>query len=388
MGVKKIGIECENLEGERFGVGHTMAQLLSELAKTPGLQKRYKFVLYFKNEVPKDEFLKHHIFEKKIIRFPGLPTSFNIFYHILLPFYFLKDGLDFFFFPSYMLPAFFPSKKAMVVLTNDVWWEAHYGSLPFRYRLSYRLFSKWAAIRAKRIMTISDFSKKELMKYYKLPEEKIFVNYWGLGDQFKPLEKDNENLDILNEIKHNLGIKKDYILSIGQAFERRRVKEAMQAFEKIAEKHPDIQYLVPCTDKNNPPVLDELAERINEKLGREAIIRTKYLDREDLVYLFNFAKLLIYVSEKEALGLPPAEALKCGVPALVKDNGLTHEIFENNAFFVKSADNIEEFSKVMEDALINKKKIEEIKQNREKVLQKLEWKKHVEKLLELLDQIV
>jgi len=385
--IKKIGIECENLEGERFGVGHTMAQLLEALTEMPGIQKKYKFILYFKNEIPKDNFLKHHIFKKKIIKIPGIPPSFNIFYHILLPFYFLKDKLDFFFFPSYMLPAFFPSKKAMVVLTNDVWWEAHYGSLPFRYKLSYRLFCKWATMRAEKIMTISKFSKKELMKFYNLPEEKIFVNYWGLSDQFIPIEKNTENLKRLESIKHNLKIKKDFIISVGQAFERRRVKEAIKAFSKIAEKFPDIQYLVPCSDKNNPPVLDNLAKKINEKLGREAVIRTKYLDREDLIYLFNFAKLLIYVSEKEALGLPPAEALKCGVPSIVKDNELTHEILKDNAFFVKDAENIDDFSKVIENALINTKKREKIIKTREEALTKLDWKKHTEKLIGLLDEL-
>ncbi len=393
MKVKKIGIECENLEGERFGVGYTMAQFLTALSEVSHIQKKYQFILYFKNEIPKDEFLKHHIFKKKIIRIPGIPASFNIFYHILLPFYFLKDKLDFFFFPSYMLPAFFPSKKAMVVLTNDVWWEAHYGSLPLRYRLSYRFFCKWAAIRAKKIMTISEFSKKELMKFYNLPKEKIFVNYWGLEDKFISLEKNvkcpegEKNLKRLEKIKHNLRIKKDFIISVGQAFPRRRVKEAILAFEEIAEKHPDIQYLVPCTDKNNPPVLDELVKKINKKLGREAVIRTKYLDREDLIYLFNFAKLLIYVSEKEALGLPPAEALKCGVPSVVKDNELTHEIFKDNAFFVKDAENIKDFSKVIEDAFTNTEKREKIIQNREEVLLKLNWKKHIEKFIKLLDEI-
>jgi glycosyltransferase involved in cell wall biosynthesis len=387
MIVKKIGIECENLEGERFGVGHTMAQLLETITKVPGIQKKYKFVLYFKNKIPKDDFLKHPVFKKKILKIPGIPPSFNIFYHILLPFYFLKDRLDFFFFPSYMLPAFFFSKKAIVVLTNDVWWEAHHGSLPFRYKLSYRLFSKWAAVRAKKIMTISEFSKKELMKFYNLPEEKIFVNYWGLSDQFTPLEKNPENLKRLENIKHNLRIKKDFIISVGQAFPRRRTKEAMQTFAKIAEKYPDIQYLVPCTDKNNPPVLDELAKKINKKLNREAIVRTKYLDREDLIYLFNFAKLLIYVSETEALGLPPAEALKCGVPSVVKDNRLTREIFGNNAFFVKDAENIEDFSEVLEEALTNVQKREEILQNREESLAKLDWKKHIEKFITLLNEV-
>ena len=176
--MKKIGIECENLEGERFGVGHMNVQFLEALSKIPGIEKKYKFVLYFKSQIPKDNFLNHPVFEKKIINNGILPESFNIYYHILLPYYHLKDKLDLFFFPSYMLPAFFPpTKKAIVVLTNDVWWEAHHGNLPFRYKLSYRLFCKWAALRAKKIMTISEFSKKELIKFYNLPDEKIFVNY-------------------------------------------------------------------------------------------------------------------------------------------------------------------------------------------------------------------
>ncbi len=386
--MKKIGIECENLEGERFGVGHMTAQLLDALTKVPNIEKKYKFILYFKKEIPKDSFLNHQVFEKKIINDGILPTSFNIYYHILLPFYYIKDKLDLFFFPSYMLPAFFPpSKKAIVVLTNDVWWEAHHGSLPFRYRLSYKLFCKWAALRAKKIMTISDFSKKELMKFYNLPDKKIFTNYWGLSSEFKELKKDEESLKKIKEIKEKLGIKKDYIMSVGQAFERRRVKEAMEAFGKVAKDFPDLQYFVPCADKNNPPVLDELAEKINKELGREAVIRGKYINREDMLYLFNFTKLLIYVSDKEALGLPPVEALACGAPSLVADNGLTREIFKDNAFFVKNTKNIDEFSEKIKKALTDSQKREDIRKNKEEILEKLSWKKHTETLLEVFNKI-
>ncbi|MBI3671519.1 glycosyltransferase family 4 protein [Candidatus Azambacteria bacterium] len=383
---KKIGIECENLEGKRFGVGNTMAQLLDAITKAPDIKKEFRFVLYFKNEIPKDDFLNDSIFEKKIIKFPLLPPSFNIFYHILIPFYSLKDKIDIFFFPSYMLPAFFLG-KAVVVLTNDVYYEAHFGSLPFRYRLSYRLFCKWAALRAKKIMTISEFSKKELMDFYGLKEKKIFVNYWGLPEFFKELEKSVYNLQKISKIKEKFGIKDKYILSVGQAFERRRVKEAMLAFERIAEKSPNIQYLVPCIDKNNPPVLDALAEQINKKFGREAIIRAGYIDKDEMIYLLNFAEFLIYVSDKEALGLPPVEALKCGTPAVVADNGLTREIFKDSAFFVKDAKNIETFASTLEYALTDKEKIQKIRSEKEDILLKFNWEEHAKKLLSIFKEI-
>lgn len=368
----KVGIECENLEGKRFGVGQTLIQLLEAISKLPGIENEFRFYLYFKKEVPKDAILENPVFVKKILRAPLLPPSFNIFYHILLPLAYWRDKLDLFFFPSYMLPAFFYG-KSVVVLTNDVYYESHFGNLPFRYRLSYRIFCRRAARRAEKIMTISEFAKAELMKFYKIPERKIFVNPWGLNPKFKISDKGWEILNRLTEIKNKLGVKDDFIISVGQAFPRRHVKESMLAFEKIAVQFKNIQYIVACADKHVPPVLENLAAEINGRLKREAILRVDYLDDADIPLLFNFALLLVYVSTSEALGLPPVEALKCGTPSVVADNGLTREIFEDAAFFVKNPDNIEEIARKMEEGLMNQPRIIEIKESAEKITAKFSW---------------
>lgn len=384
--IKKIGIECEQLEGERFGVGHTLAQLLETVAKLPDINKKFKFILYFKKEIPDDNFLSSPIFEKKITKFPLLPTSFNIFYHIFLPFYYIKDRLNGFFFPSYMLPAFFFG-NAIVVLTNDVYYETKTGNLPFKYRLSYKIFSWLAAKRAKKIMTISEFSKKELSKFYNIKPEKIFVNPWGLSEKFRVLEKNKKTINKIGEIKTKLNIKNDYIISIGQAFPRRHVKESMLAFEKIAFKFPDIQYLVACKDKYNPPILDKLSEQINKNIGREAIIRSEYLNLDDIACLFNFSKLLVYISSSEAMGLPPIEASACGTVSLVADNELTREMLSNNSFFVTNLNSIDDIAEAMQKALTDNEKKEEIISNNAVLLKKFSWQKTAEKLTDVFEQI-
>ena len=187
----RIGIECEQLEGKRFGVGHTLAQLLDAATKVPDVEKNHRFILYFKSEIPNDAFLAHPLFEKKILTGGMIPRSFNVFYHILLPIRYFFDRLDCFFFPSYMLPAFFIG-KAVVVLTNDVYWEAHHGTLPFKYRLAYRLFCWWAAKRAQRIMTISRFSADELKAFYGISDARLVVNSWGLEQGITAFEKNDE----------------------------------------------------------------------------------------------------------------------------------------------------------------------------------------------------
>lgn len=382
----RVGIECEQLEGKRFGVGHTLAQLLETAARTPGIEKKYRFVLYFKKEIPKDGFLSHPLFEKKVLTGGLIPASFNIFYHILIPIAYRRDRLNCFFFPSYMLPAFFIG-RAIVLLTNDVYWEARHGSLPFRYRLSYRMFCWWAAKRARKIITISDFSKKELQYWYGISDGRIAVNPWGLENIFSVLPRNQEYAARVDKIKNKLGIKKDFFLSLGQAFPRRHIKESMEAFGRIAGAREDTQYLVACADKYQPLVLAELAKKINQTVGRDAVLYTAYFERNNLAYLMNEALALVYVSDKEALGLPPLEALACGRPAIVKDNEISYELFGDEGYFVRDANNPADIAAQMERILNNREESRLMVAKQSSRLSRYDWTTHLDHLLSIIDEV-
>src|SRR3989344_4843081 len=208
----KIGIECENIEdpGSRYGVGQLTLNLLKEYAKSPELQSKYKLYLYFKYKIPDDEFLKNPIFVKRVMR----SRFYNIFYHILMPIRATVDRLDWMFFPNYMLPPLYLG-KSIVMLTNDIYYEYTKGTIPFRYKLAYRLFANWAAIRAKKILAISEASKNEIIKLFKIKPERIFVSYLGVGPSFA---KASEGL------QRKAG---NYLLYVGQMFPRRHAKESI-----------------------------------------------------------------------------------------------------------------------------------------------------------------
>ena len=388
----KIGIECHSLEKEKFGVGQTLLQFLksvSENAEMTNPPWQIRFVLYFNKRIPQDPILDSPLFEKKLLRFPLLPPSFSIFYHILLPIAYLRDHLDGIFLPSYMMPAFLFWGKSIAVLTNDVYFESRQGDLPFKYKIAYRIFSWLAAKRSDRVMTISEFSKKELARLYNVSPEKISVISWGLNDEIKHLEKGSLSSQKISATKQRLGIENKFILSVGQAFSRRKVKESMLAFEKIADQFPDVQYVVACIDKNNPPIIDSLAQEINKKLGRTAILRISYLSQEDILCLFNNTELLVYISSHEAMGLPPMEALKCGTVPLVADNELTHEIFGEHAFFVAcetNADEIQSIADEMREALTNTIKRNKIIKEGQIAMQRFSWPELTKKILRLFEE--
>ncbi|MDO8496635.1 MAG: glycosyltransferase family 1 protein [bacterium] len=360
----KIGIECENLEDpkSRWGVGQVTLNLLEEYAKNLEWQKKYKLYLYFKSGIPNDEVLKNPIFIKRLSR----ARSFNFFYHILMPIRAIMDGLDWMFFPAYMLPPLYLG-KSIVMLTDDVYYEYKYGSLPFRYKLAYRLFTNWAAIKAKKILAISETSKKEVAMLYNINSQKIFVSYLGV----------NQSRLLIDDSQLS-----NYILYVGQMFPRRHAKETILAFKKIASEFSDSKLVMVGEDKYHPPIINELVQRTNQGLGSQRIVYYNYLDKkEDLNRLYDGAKALIYVSDREAFGLPPMEALSFGIPPVITDNELGHELFGDYAFYSKSG-SIEDIAKAMKEALSNEQKANKIRFEGPEFVKKYNWKSFAERFFE------
>ncbi|MDP2647696.1 MAG: hypothetical protein Q8P35_00410, partial [Candidatus Yanofskybacteria bacterium] len=69
----KIGIECESIENDSWGIARIINKLLEEIASRPELQKEFKFFLYFKSKVPNYAYLNNPIFVKRIVRIPFIP---------------------------------------------------------------------------------------------------------------------------------------------------------------------------------------------------------------------------------------------------------------------------------------------------------------------------
>src|SRR3989338_2566517 len=156
--MKRIGIECESIEGKNpmWGVGRVIMKLLEELSRRPDLEKNFRFVLYFKDEIPDFHFLKAPVFEKKRVPVPFIKNRlFPIYYFALLPMKLWFERLDTMFWPNYMLPII-AFGKSLVMLTEDVYYETHAGQLPFRYRLAYGIFGCWTAKFATQIIAISE----------------------------------------------------------------------------------------------------------------------------------------------------------------------------------------------------------------------------------------
>ncbi len=364
----KIGIDCHNLEENRTGVGRYLQNILEQFSQMPSLNDQVIFYLYFKKKIPNDSFLQSsNLFILRLTKVPFFKASFLVYFLILLPYYYFKDKLDLFWFPCYMVPITFWGKAILTI--HDLVYERFPGTVPFRYRIFYKIFSRFGAKRALKVLTVSDFSKQEIRFFYKIPSAKIEVTPLGLDKKFDHAVYLNKS-QARDKIKAKYYICQKYILFLGQIFQRRRPLEMIKAFYNIAHKFPDYQFLIIGRNLTNPYLdIDNLCASFNKKLGRSVFLRHIYADEQDLIYLYRAAELFIYLSDYEGFGLPPLEAQRCGVPVISSKSSSLANILKKGAILIKDNTSIKEirdaFKRILSDDKLAKKMSDEAYRNAE-----------------------
>lgn len=375
--MKHIGISGFELEKEntRAGAARMLLELLSYIAKIPDIEKSMKITLYYRARIPAISILQHPVFHHKVLKI--WRPSFSMYYNILLPRAAKKDNVDFVFFPTFMLPFWFRGRSIVVI--HDTIFKEHPHWFPLTHRIAYRILIQRAARKASVIFTLTNHAKKSIVKHYGVEPKRIVVAYLGID----PHSEGGHMLDTKYILK-KYGIDREYIFYTGQIFIRRHVRESMLAFEKIAPDFPNFQFLVSHRDISIPPQhIDLLAEQINHRLGRKAILRTAFVDDSDLMTLYREARLFVYASEHEGFGLPPAEATMTGTPALTGANGAAEEIFgKSGAFFVKNPSDPNEIAQVMKTALTDERMRSNVIAEGQKNLHSLTWERYARQIVD------
>lgn len=380
-GITTIGIECEALEGPTWGMGRQIRKLLEGLVTREDLKGRFRFMLYSNNPLPADPLYDHEFFIRrpcglKVFLGSWAPSSFSIHYYILLPLTLLWDsirqGVKVMYYPNYMLPIIHPPHvRSLVMLTDDIFTEAHNPALPIQYRLAYQVFALfWARKRATAIMAISHSSASTLQGKG-IARQRIMVNEMGVIEPSATAAEAPQS---------------DFLF-IGQAFPRRRLKESLEGFGRIAQNRPGLTFRFIGKDKYPEPTIAPLIERINSTLEREAIRSDEYVSDAELIAAYRAANVLVYVSDTEGFGMPPLEALSYGTPPLVADAPINREIYHKDAFFVSMPITESGIERGMRDALENSAARERVIAAGPGIVARYSWQAHADRFVDIMKQL-
>lgn len=248
-------------------------------------------------------------------------------------FFFGKDS-DVTHFFNYIVPPFVHGKK--VVTVHDMVYKAFPETVRGRTRLMLETGLKKSMKRADIIVTDSEFSKREIIKYFPEHSGKIRVVPCGVDcRRFRPCA----NPETIEKVKKSIEIEGNYFLYVGTIEPRKNLVRLIRAY-KVFTKHI-----------KNPPKLVLAGAKgwlcgdiyaLVRKLGIEnQVIFTKYVPSEDMTPLICGAMAFVFPSLYEGFGMPPLEAMACGVPVLTSGEASLPEVVGDcavicDAYSVKS----------------------------------------------------
>ena len=227
---------------------------------------------------------------------------------------------------TFLLPPVVPCRAAVII--HDLSFRAHPEYFPASIALYMTVLVGWAVRRAERVLTISEFTRSEIQRFYPWAAHKTVVVYPGVGPEFTPKGDAAADDAALREY----GVELPYILAVGNIHPRKNLSGLLDAYERLSRTQRDVPGLVWVgVERWGSSQLQERARAAGVRLtGRVA--------PEHLPALYRRAALMVYPSLYEGFGLPPLEAMACGTPVVASRTTSLPEVVGESALTADPSD--------------------------------------------------
>jgi len=224
--------------------------------------------------------------------------------------------------------------------------------------------------KAKTVVTVSQFSKKDILKHYKINPGKINIVHNGVKSVFQPVSFDRKEA-----IKEKYTESKEYFIYVGAVQPRKNLINLLKAFSVFKKRLQSNMKLVIAGRlawKN-----EQFLQLINTYKYRSDVVLTNYIADQELADVLGSAYALVYPSLFEGFGVPVAEAMKCEIPVLTSEKTSMEEVAGDAALYFNPKDHADIADKMMliyKDENLRKQLIDKGKLNAEKY----NWEKSAE----------
>jgi len=276
---------------------------------------------------------------------------------------------------NFFLPLSMPCKG--VVAVHDLSFRAHPEYFPRTIAWYMRWLTGRAVRRAQLVLTGSEFSRQELLRFYSIDKRKVVVIPYGMGSEFRPVTDETHRTAEQNILSH-YGITGPYILALGNIHPRKNLTRLLDAYLGLQRTRKSVPVMVWAGLERWDS--GELIERARSA----GVILTGFVAQEDLPALYRQAVMLVYPSLYEGFGLPVLEAMACGTPIVTSNTASLPEVAGDAALTVDPT-NVGEITqglaRLLDDAFL-RKRLQEAGLERSKTFT---WTRTAQLLLDALD---
>ncbi len=199
-------------------------------------------------------------------------------------------------------------------------------------RLDSLIYTRWLpriTPRLNAIITVSEASKRDIIHHYKLRPERVHAIPNAADAHFHPATPED-----IDRVRAKYALPERYLLFVGSIEERKNLKRVLEAYSRIQHNIP--QRLVIVGPKKWK--YQQITTALQDLNLEESVIFTGYADQADLPVIYSGSDAFIYPSLYEGFGMPPLEAMACGVPVITSNTSSLPEVVGEAALLVDPYD--------------------------------------------------
>jgi glycosyltransferase involved in cell wall biosynthesis len=318
----RIGIDARKLHD--FGIGTYIRNLLRHLGR---MDQQTEYVLLCRpDDVAGLKTLGENF--RPVVESAG---NYSIAEQITIPLALRREGVTLFHAPHYVLPALVPCRS--VVTIHDCIHLMFPQYLPNRLALRYAQTSiAMAARRATRILTVSESSKRDILRFVATEPEKIDVIYNAYDERFglEPREED------VIRVRERYQLHDEFVLYAGNVKPHKNLERLIEAFHRLHQRGLGHLKLVMIGDDISKYA--GLRRAVHAHQLHKYVRFLGYLPEETLAVLYRLAGVFVFPSLYEGFGLPPLEAMASGTPVVTSNVSSLPEVAGDAAVLVDPLD--------------------------------------------------
>lgn len=293
-----------------------------------------------------------------------------------IPRYLKQHSIDVFFSPDGFCSL--STDVPQLLTIHDLGFEHYPQHTPFLVQQYYRHFTPKFCQKAAQILSVSEFTKQDIVQQYSIKPEKIEVIYNGfdttwMHEKSEPIP--SAYLKTLNQ--------RPYFIFVGAIHPRKNVLQILKSFEQFKATTTYTHQLVLIG--RDAWMNKELNNYIAQMHAKNDVIRIDAIDRISLLHIFKNATALVYPSWFEGFGIPLIEAMNLGVPIITSNVSAMPEIAANAALYAQPSNTDElcnALKSITEDTVLRNTLIKNGKEN----ATRFNWDVSTEKVVHLLQQ--
>lgn len=394
----RIGIDCRTILnpglGEQAGIGHYNYYLVKNLLQ---IDKNNEYVLFFDNRIPEAS-VKKVVGNNKNVKtrfFPFyqykyyLPFTYS---QMLVSAFVSREKLDLYHSPANVIPLMYHGPS--VVTVHDLAIYKHADWFPSNF-MSRQIFSTKVLVpksirKAKKVIAVSQNTKDDIIRLFKVPAKKIFVVYEGVVTDGS-LAGDKLAIPDKKTLKKKFKIKDDYLLFVGTIEPRKNLVVLLEAFNSFLTRQR-------LNNKNQKPLqlvlaggrgwkYKEVFKTVKTLKLEEKVKFLDYVEHPDKIGLMQNALCFVFPSLYEGFGLPVLEAMCLGLPVITSNISSLPEVAGSAALLIDPnsvTDLVKAIEKVVGSPELREKMIEA---GREQA-KKFNWQKTAEETLAIYKEVL